>query len=118
MGSLKALLLSARGGLTDGDIALLRGGDNEQTLRNVFSRFGSEEWELFSTLSSLELKYGEYEQIFAEAYGEDFEGYVDSLTDTVSLSELKASVGEADFLKKMEGYLAGISPALSYRIFK
>ena len=117
-GDFVKLLSLVQGKLTDADAEYLKNSRSVELIRSALSKFGDEEWAIFDRIFTIELNYSHYESIFLDIYGEDFEAYRNGVDRSVSLSELKASVGEGDFLNKMEGYFAGISPVLTYRIFK
>ena len=118
MEDFRMLLLSAQENLSDKDAELLRNGELSELVYSVFTGFEDDEWESFEKITGLALGYGEYEALFAETYGEDFENYSAMQINSVALSELRDSTEKEEFLEKLEGYLAGISPVLSYRIFK
>lgn len=99
--------------LDEADAEGLRSGELSSVLSAAFSKFGEQEWEKFERISSLSLEKSTYEAICEEFYGEDFKNYSLNI-QTVTLEELKASVGSDSFTQKLEGYVAGISPALSY----
>jgi len=110
---LLSLLSSVKERLTKEDVALLRGGDKEGFSRAVFEDFSEEDWALFETICSVGITRSSYNTIAEKHYGEDFKEYSGSLT-AVSLEELRFSVTEEDFYKKLEGFVYGISPAFSY----
>lgn len=99
--------------LDEADAEGLRSGELSSVLSSAFSKFGEQEWEKFERLSSISLEKSAYEAICEEFYGENFKDYSLNI-QTVTLEELKASVGSDSFTQKLEGYVAGISPAFSY----
>ena len=115
---IESLAVSAQKNLSAEDAGLIREGRFKELLQRIFSKFGDGEWEAFSEMTSADFNYDGYEGIFREIYGEDFEIYCSSLPQSVTADELRASVGGDDFTEKLEGYLAGKSPVLTYRIFK
>lgn len=112
------LLAAVQSALTDTDANLLKNSEYSRLASSVFGKFSDDEWAAFERILALELSYGYYESLFLENYGEDFENYCNTVEKVNSLSELRSSINDNDFIEKLEGYIAGISPALSYRIFK
>lgn len=112
------LFVAAQSSLTDTDAELLKSSEYSALISSVFAKFSDAEWTVFERICATELRYADYENLLLEIYGEDFESYCNSIDAVYTLDELRAEAGKDGFLEKMEGYLAGISPALSYRTFK
>ena len=112
------LVIAAQSALVDSDARFLKNAEYSALISSVFAKFSDAEWTTFASICETELDYNSYESIFLEEYGADFADYCNSVGEAYTLSELRTSIGNDDFLEKMEGYLAGISPVLSYRIFK
>lgn len=108
-----ALLAFIQDNLDDADVAMMRKGDKESILSAAFSKFGETEWERIDRISKAELEKAEYYAVCEDFYGDDFKAYAES-AEPVSLPELRSSVGSDGFTQKLEGYVAGISPAFSY----
>ena len=111
------LAISVQAGLTDADAEMLKNKRTSELVSSIFSGFEDGDWQIFEEIFSTDISYGDYEAVFLEEYGEDFENYT-SLNFAVTLDELKASVGSDEFITELEGYLGGVSPVLSYRLFK
>jgi hypothetical protein len=113
MNSFSRLLSSVQHSLTIDSIKHLRNGEEEQLVSRIFQLFEDDEWQLFAEITSVSLNSSDYEKFCGENYGDDFKNYKNGLA-TVTLDELKDSVGKDNFYESLEGYVGGISPALSY----
>ncbi|MBE6644807.1 MAG: hypothetical protein E7612_05445 [Ruminococcaceae bacterium] len=111
------LVISVQAELTDADAEMLKNEKMSELVLSIFSKFEDGDWQIFEEIFSTDISYGDYEAVFLEEYGEDFENYSSSSFE-VTLDELKASVGSDKFITELEGYLGGVSPVLSYRLFK
>lgn len=107
------LLSSVQNNLDDADIKALRSGDFSTFLTLSFSKFTDREWETVLKLSEIPYEVAEYESICEQFYGDNFKEYSSEIK-TVTIGELRESVGSDNFIQKLEGYVAGISPAFSY----
>jgi hypothetical protein len=112
------LLLLLQSSLTEADAALIKNAQWEALITSLFSHLDDEGWQSFERAVSGGVDFSPYETLFSEHYGQDFADYSDMGWESFDIDTLRTSVGEADFLEKLEGYLAGISPVLSYRLFK
>lgn len=117
MNSVSNLLCFLQASVGLDEVKYLREGSVDGIIEKAFSLFDDSEWQSFAEITSVDLKYEDYEKKCLEKYGDDFEIYRETLL-TVTLDELKSSVGKDDFYKSLEGYLGGISPALSYGMRK
>lgn len=95
------------------DMKLVRDRDGAKLLEALLLSLDDEGWEWLEELSSIELRDGDYTNSAKEYFGEDFDRYLETL-DVKTAAELRGSLGTDGFLKTLEGYIAGISPALSY----
>ena len=111
------LIMSVQTRLSDTDAELLKNKRVSELVESIFQSFEESDWQCFRQILSTDIAYRDYEALFAAEYGEDFENYASSGFE-VTLNELKASVGSDEFITKLEGYLGGVSPVLSYRLFK
>lgn len=111
-----ALVASAMDKLLPEDIAALRAGDREALIGAIFSRFDEADWALFASLTSIPFDNAQYSALAIEQYGSQaYLSYIASLTP-VSLAELRAAVGSAEFYQTLTNYLAAICPAISYEV--
>jgi hypothetical protein len=111
-----ALVASAMDKLLPEDIAALRAGDREALIGAIFSRFDEEDWSAFASLTSVPLANEQYSALAIEQYGSQaYLSYLASLTP-VSLAELRAAVGSAEFYQTLTNYLAALCPAISYEV--
>lgn len=117
MNSFTRLLSSVQSSLGVEEVRMLRAGERDELLSRVFGIFGDEEWALFESVTSIEVASEEYEHLCTEKYGVDFLEYKNSL-NTVTLEELRRSVGGEKFYESLESYIGSISPALSYGMKK
>ena len=98
------------------DIAALREGEREVLINSIFSRFDEEDWSLFASLTSIPLANGQYSALAIEQYGSQaYLSYIASMK-TVSLAELRAAIGSAEFYQTLTDYLAALCPAISYEV--
>ena len=98
------------------DIAALREGEREVLINSIFSRFDEEDWSLFASLTSIPLANGQNSALAIEQYGSQaYLSYIASMK-TVSLAELRAAVGSAEFYQTLTDYLAALCPAISYEV--
>ena len=111
-----ALVASAMDKLLPEDIAALRRGDREALINSIFSRFDEKDWSAFASLTSVPLANEQYSALAIEQYGSQaYLSYLASLTP-VSLAELRAAVGSAEFYQTLTNYLAALCPAISYEV--
>ncbi len=113
MNDFVSLCASWQNSLTESDAEQIKKMDYLQIIISAFRQFSDNDWTLFEKITTLNLSCDAYMAIAGEEFGEEFNGYCESTT-TYSLSELRASLGNDDFLKTLEGYFAGICPAFSY----
>ncbi len=113
MTALPSLLTSITAALTPEDVGLMRAGKARELTASVFGKFTAEDWELFESITDIEITSKSYNDIAERLYGEDFAGYMSS-TEARSLDDVKAAVGGTDFCDVLEGYIFGICPAFSY----
>ena len=97
------------------EVASLRINEYKRAISSIFAKFSNEEWSLFESITSIEIKKEDYVQIAKAFYGEQFDVY-SSNVQTVSLEELKNAAGSAEFFEKLTGYVAAICPAFSYGV--
>lgn len=116
MNGLFALLSAVQSKFTIQQTALLRSGLTEQLIHSVFSAFGESEWALFEELTTLSLS-DDYNALAAQRFGDDYTAYRANIL-VRPLSELKAAVGTTDFFTILEGYAAGVCPAVAYGLFR
>lgn len=115
MNDVFALLRLIQSNMTAEQAQLLRQGQTQAFITAVFAAFGAEEWALFAHITGVTLEGG-YEEAAAARFGQDFTNYADSVT-VYSLAALQQAAGQENFIQILEGYLAGLSPALSYGLF-
>lgn len=99
--------------MTATDAAHLRDGKMKELISSVFAKFGESEWNSFATLTTCSFDKAAYERLAEETYGEEYVAYREGVT-VYTLAELKSSVGGEDFYNILRGYMAGISPFISY----
>ena len=109
------LLVTVTQQLMPEDIAMLREEKREELLSSVFSRFDDRDWELFKAVTTISLSNEAYHALASEEYGVAYSEYLACIRQ-VTLDELRASVGEADFYQNLSDYLAAICPAMSYEV--
>ena len=108
-----ASLLPALERLTADDVARIRMGDRSFALRSVFRGLNESEWAHVAHLGELSFHNDEYHVLAAEAHGEAYVAYLESLAP-VTYEELRASISEEDFYGRLVNYVVGICPALFY----
>ena len=107
------LLSNAMNRWTEADVALLRGGDISAMIQKTFQRFDEADWALFENMTTLSIHTEQYDALAVETYGEAYLQYKNTAT-VFTLTELRAAVGQENFENVLRGYIAGISPAISY----
>ena len=116
MQNMVSLSASVMDKLTPEDVAALRAGTRETLINSIFSRFDEADWALFASLTSIPFDNAQYSALAIEQYGSQaYLSYIASLTP-VSLAELRAAVGSAEFYQTLTNYLAAICPAISYEV--
>ncbi len=98
---------------TEAEAELLRSRDVSGLLQRSFESFEDADWDLFKSMTNLNLKDESYDALAIETYGEGYLHYKENLT-VYNLEELKKAVGQEHFNNVLKGYVAGISPAISY----
>ena len=116
-GDLSALLASAAQRVSAAEIALLREGKYADALQAVMFRFTDADFARLARIGALRLEGAAYESAAAAQYGDGYTAYAQSLTP-VSAEGLRACLGTEKFLEGLEGFIGGISPALSYGMRK
>ncbi|MBR2343947.1 MAG: hypothetical protein IKA64_06825 [Clostridia bacterium] len=117
LNSLVSLISDIAEGFTEESASLLREGERRELFFRLIAS-QDEAWrcrfeELFGSL-----REGERYTAIAEAdLGEEFNDYRDSVT-VYTAEELFLSVSADEFYERLEGYIAGISPAISFVFFK
>ena len=107
------LLANAKARWTETDVAHLRTGDISAVIQTAFERFNDADWALFERMTTIKVNEEYYDTLAVETYGEAYLQYKEDLT-VYTLTELRSAVGQEDFDKVLRGYIAGISPAISY----
>ena len=97
------------------DVQLLREGKSEEVLSRAFEKFDDEEWSRFEKIGNVDLSFEDYEKIVESEFGSDFTQYRDAVT-IYTLEQVKEASGKDNFYEILKGYIAGISPAISYGI--
>ena len=115
MDSVLTLLSAVQKHLTVEQAALFKQNKTGQALSSIVASFGEVEWMLFDEIATLELKNEDYEAIAESFYGESYKNY-SSTVKISSLDDLKNAAGTDGFLEVLKGYVAGISPAISYGV--
>ena len=95
------------------DVGLLRAGRRGDFLSRAFGKFTDDEWAKFESITTLDLSTSKYELQARRVFGTAFIEYKNGV-QVKTLAELRAAVGQEDFYKTLEGYMAGITPAFSY----
>jgi hypothetical protein len=103
----------AQSGLKNEDVALLRSGKKKELISQLLGRFDDNDWASLENLLNSFSSAEDYNNIAKEFFGDEYLSYAAGIK-AVTLAELRAAVGTEEFFEKMEGYIAGISPALSY----
>ena len=98
---------------TETDVALLRNGDVSALIQTAFQRFDETDWALFQRMTTLNLHTEYYDTLALETYGEGYLQYKNDLT-VYTLADLRAAVEQTEFDNVLRGYIAGVSPAISY----
>ena len=107
-----------RQGFTKEHAALLKEGDAAALVAEIFFAFDEQMWQMFEELTD-ESPKGDYSFAMQEQFGSSFTEYSNGAS-AHSFTELKAAAKEADsdnFIKILEGYVAGKCPAAAYLIF-
>lgn len=113
------LAVSVTENLLPEDIGALREENYEALANSVFSRFSEQDWELFSTVTAVNLSNGQYSDLALAEYGDAYSEYHASLHENaLSFEALRQSLGMEDFYSNLLNYLAGICPAVSYEVNK
>ena len=113
MDEMVSLIQFALQSMDAADAALLRNGEMVSLVSSLFEKFGDKEWQSLEQVASCQLNKTAYDEIAEEAYGEDYISYKQTL-QTYTIEQLKASVSTTEFYEVFKGYVASISPALSY----
>lgn len=108
-----ALFSDFKNSLSTEDMKLIREWDLQELLRVLLLSLDEDGWGCLERLSEIELKNEEYTNFAKEYFGDDFDKYLETVSPKTQ-DELRASLDTDGFLKTLEGYIAGISPALSY----
>ncbi len=110
-----ALLASAVQRVTAAEISLLREGAYADALQAVMLRFTDADFAHLARACALKLDGAAYEKAAVLHYGEEYRAYAEALAPA-GIEALRASLGTEKFSEVLEGFIGGISPALSYGI--
>ena len=111
-----SLLSSVKDSLKADDIGLLREGETEKFISNIFSRFTENDRALFEEISAVSVSR-DYDSIATEFFGDAYTTYKTSLVGA-DIDALRAAVGKDYFYTTLEAYIFGISPAFAYPLFR
>lgn len=120
MNGVMQLLKSIQSKLTTEEITLLKEGKKEELLLKIYSSLSEDDLALAdSVLTELSgmPPTTDYDEAASARFGEAYEEYKQGVK-TYSLSEVKTNILKVDILKLLEGFTAGISPAVAYGIFR
>lgn len=109
------LFIFAADSFTEYDAACLRSGNYRELLRSLLVKFGDDEWAAVEKIHATSLNKEAYGSLAAEYYGDEFTEYLVT-APSATCEELRASLKTDAFYEKLEGYIAGMSPAFSYAI--
>ncbi|MBE7080220.1 MAG: hypothetical protein E7371_03175 [Clostridiales bacterium] len=98
---------------TETDAALLRAGDISAMIRLAFERFDEADWILFERMATQNFELEQYDTLAVETYGEAYLQYKENLT-AYTMADLRDAVGQENFDEVLQGYIAGIFPAIAY----
>lgn len=98
-------------------IAKLRRGELEDTIGNIISGFGENEWEAFSELTSFMSDGTSYDTVALKYYPTEYPEYREN-GNTLTLDELKSNASGEKIYESFEGYLRGKSCALAFLLKK
>lgn len=99
--------------LTEADAAMLKDGDFYSWIQSAFQRFDETDWALWEQMTAFSLEAEEYDALAVQTYGDAYVQYKENLA-VYTLAELRAAVLQDNFYDVLKGYIAGISPAISY----
>ncbi len=113
MNEVTALLSEFKNSLGVDDMKLVREWSAQKLVKSFLSSLDDEGWARLERLSAAELKSEDYVYLAKDYFGEDFVKYLETISPKTA-AELRESLETDSFFKTLEGYIAGISPALSY----
>ena len=98
------------------EVTAIRNGDREAVWSAIFSRFTDDDWALFASVTSVSFVNAEYTDLAKAQYGDAYGEYLSKI-ESISVEQLRASVGDVDFYQNLLNYFAGICPAISYEVY-
>ena len=107
------ILSTAQMSLTAEDVSAMREGRGGDALVAALSRLSEDEWQRLDGALGADFDKDALYSAAYSYYGEDFATYAAGVT-VYTLDELLAVLNTETFYEGLEGYIAGISPALSY----
>ena len=110
---LLSLLTAARNRMSADTTRLLQAGERDALLFELFQSLSEEERASFFRLTTIDLTYDDYEAIALAEYGDAFTLYKESIHPATASEVCACDV--TTFVDTLTRYLAGISPALTYR---
>lgn len=110
---LLSLLTAARNRMSADTTRLLQAGKRDALLFELFQSLSEEERASFFRLTTIDLTYDDYEAIALAEYGDAFTLYKESIHPATASEVCACDV--TTFVDTLTRYLAGISPALTYR---
>ena len=108
-----SLLAATRDRMSADTIRLLQAGEQDKLLFTLFHSLSDAERASFFRLTAIDLTYDDYETLALTEYGDAFTSYKKSIHPATEEEVCAADV--TDFVDTLTRYLAGISPALTYR---
>ena len=99
--------------LTQSDTALLKNGDFHSLIQSAFQRFDETDWALWEQMTAISLETEYYDEEAVQTYGDAYVQYKENLA-VYTLTDLRTAVLQDNFYEVLKGYIAGISPAISY----
>ena len=109
------LLASVLKNLAPEDIASIRTGNWGALLSAICSRFDDEDWDLFTSVTSVALANEQYSALATQTYTDSYLTYLQSI-EKISIEQLRQSVGSDAFSQNLFNYFAAICPAISYEV--
>ena len=104
-----------RDNMISSDCAYVRSMDISGLIAAVLTRMGDDGWTMLERASDVSLKHEDYSAVALDTFGEEYSEYLSTL-EICSLDQLRECKTEAEILKALKGYIAGICPAFAYFI--